>query len=333
MMQEWTSRITNIFPSKAEIDLVISPDVDGLLSAAIVNQRCRAKVIGIYTTKHVICLGDQTSDSLKNAIWLDHDISRPDITCVGQHLVLHDENDRLDLVCKKSFNPNTWVKQAFYGSFQGRNGRSRDKYPFGTAHLLSHAFGMDSPDPETPAFSALAHADGTWATTQDYQLNCKWWRENFFVHDSFLDNLSDDYCGSEKNLKLHKGLVLDLLAANVRTRSARSAQSPLIRAEWQDLQGHQSPSISLSMRARDPRQMLQSGIDKLESIQNVLSKYTGMTLPEFDQVSSWESGKFNPIYPNQIERGDLNRFMKENNIFSHAFTLQSRMNYTTELFD
>jgi hypothetical protein len=44
------------------------------------------KIIGIYTTTHLLLLDDHTKEEAKDALWLDHDISQIGVRCVGQHL-------------------------------------------------------------------------------------------------------------------------------------------------------------------------------------------------------------------------------------------------------
>jgi hypothetical protein len=74
--------------------VVISPDVDGLTSAAILNEFYPLTIIGIYTTTHLLMLDDFDSNDAKNALWLDHDVSQKGIKCIGQHLVHQASPDR-----------------------------------------------------------------------------------------------------------------------------------------------------------------------------------------------------------------------------------------------
>lgn len=77
--------------------VVISPDVDGLASAVILNQFHKVRIIGIYTTTHLLLLDKYTTSDARKALWLDHDISQDGIRCVGQHLVKHKNADQLPL--------------------------------------------------------------------------------------------------------------------------------------------------------------------------------------------------------------------------------------------
>ena len=163
VLEEWAK-------SNKKHHIVISPDVDGLTSAAILNSIFPVKIIGIYTTTHLLLLDDHTKEEAKDALWLDHDISQKGIRSVGQHLVLHKPTDKLPLRDKRSWNPNVWVKQAWSESFAGVGGKKRDKYPYGTAHFLwDLAHRKEVPTPEQIAI--LAHADGTWFAIACYKAN------------------------------------------------------------------------------------------------------------------------------------------------------------------
>ena len=177
---QWHSDLTKVLDDWAKSNkkrhIVISPDVDGLTSAAILNSMYPVKIIGIYTTTHLLLLDDHTKEEAKDALWLDHDISQIGVRCVGQHLVLHRSTDKLPLRDPRSWNPNIWVKQAWTDSFSGVGGKKRDKYPYGTAHFLwDLAHRNETPSPEQVAI--LAHADGTWFALDCYKANGQIWKD------------------------------------------------------------------------------------------------------------------------------------------------------------
>ncbi len=70
--------------------LVVSPDVDGVVSANLISHIFDAELIGFYdpgsTSVLRLCEGYDWSDA-ESALWLDHDIIDSRIISVGQHMI------------------------------------------------------------------------------------------------------------------------------------------------------------------------------------------------------------------------------------------------------
>ena len=62
------------------------------------------KIIGIYTTTHLLMLDNFDKNDAKDALWLDHDVSQKGIKCIGQHLIHHKSTDELPLREEISWN-------------------------------------------------------------------------------------------------------------------------------------------------------------------------------------------------------------------------------------
>lgn len=328
---DWNNDIKALVPEGDELDLVISPDVDGLLSAGMIATRANARIAAVYTTRHVVLLGDTAMDDLKDALWVDHDISRQGMRCVGQHLVLHSPEDRLPLRDARSFNPNVHLQQAYYGSFLGTKGRARDKYPFGTVHLFHAAFGLEIPKMESMQFAALAHADGSWATCCDYPVNVRVWQDAFFNNEyAVIDQMIDGYIRSDDARGNHARLVEKLVEAGVRKSGSKEKTTHGFPAEWSSMQGNQS--ITFSLRGHNPVEGFARNRDTLDAVARLLQRETGYPIPPIERVSGYQSGQYNQIYPNQVARGSFDEYMVSERIFSHAFTAQNSLRFTTELF-
>ena len=154
--------------------VVISPDIDGLLSALIAKRMFGARIVGIYTTKDIILLDGASSDDALSALWLDLDIDDPRALCIGQHLIQIDcSTDKLTRRHPASFNPNVQFLQDYKRSFRGVRGLARDKYPFGATHLLISALDLNYPEPGTKGRAAFAHADGAWVNALKYGANVR----------------------------------------------------------------------------------------------------------------------------------------------------------------
>jgi len=312
VLEEWAS-------SSKERHVVISPDVDGLTSASILNELYPLKIIGIYTTTNLLLLDNNTSQDAKDALWLDHDISQLGVRCVGQHLVHHHPDNKLPLRDKRSWNPNVWVRQAWSESFKGVAGRKRDKYPYGTAHFLwdlKHR--GTSPSPEQTA--VLAHADGTWFALDCYKANGQIWRELMFDESVWVDKLLN-YRNEHKAHPIHKKFTDSLIDIGYKSQS-RSPKAQLLPNELKPLVGKQSLTIQIRSDAMRYLDRIQRGLKviggHMDSNPTIGSRPNGLL-----------SGERKLIYPNRI--GNFDELMVEEQIFSHAFTDFRSLSYTVNL--
>jgi hypothetical protein len=305
--------------SQTSSNVILSADVDGLLSCALVAAQYPVHVAGVYTTTHLLLLDGATRMDAADALWLDHDVSEPGVKCIGQHLVHHASTDVLPLREPQSFNPNVWVRQDWKNSFSGRNGKKRDKFPFGTAHFLANAFDLDLGEEVSPLASLLAHADGTWRTVVDYRPNAEIWQDLMFKDDGFLVHLRDDWANSSTHLKSHADLVSGLIAIGVSNSPSRAKIASLLPMDLQMLTGRQSIRI-------DSRNV-QDGIDRVKKVLDYVATQVGSKPTMSSKHTSTISGVVDTPYPDKISNFD--DFMIENEIFSHAFTDLRTLRYTT----
>lgn len=320
---QWHSDLSKVLDDWAKSNkkrhIVISPDVDGLTSAAILNSMYPVKIIGIYTTTHLLLLDDHTKKEAKDALWLDHDISQIGVRCVGQHLVLHQTTDKLPLRDQRSWNPNVWVKQAWTDSFKGVGGKKRDKYPYGTAHFLwDLAHRKETPSPEQVAI--LAHADGTWFALDCYKANGQIWKDLMFESSEWVEKLLN-YRNEHKAHPLHKKFTDQLFKIGYSSKS-RSTKAQLLPAELKPLVGRQSLTIRITSNSTRYLKKITEGL-------HLIGGHIKST-PEIGSTAQvLMSGKRELLYPNRID--DFDQLMIEEQIFSHAFTDFRSLSYTANL--
>lgn len=305
--------------STSSQDVVLSADVDGLLSCALLATRHPTRVLGVYTTTHLVLLDGATSEDAARALWLDHDVSEPGVRCIGQHLVHHSASDVLPRREKVSFNPNVWKKQSWDKSFRGRSGLKRDKYPYGTCHFLADFFGVDpdASDGDLPAL--LAHADGTWRTVVDYAANASIWFDDMFSGNRFLETLRKEWHSQPDWLSTHAKVVVTLVDAGVSASASRARIAALLPPEQRGLTGRQSIRYSPA----NP----QNYIDKIRKVLDYIAAEVGSSPSMGRTVTSTISGTVETPYPNTLS--DFDDFMERNKVFSHAFTDLRTLRYTT----
>lgn len=301
--------------------VVISADVDGLMSCALLALVAPVHVIGVYTTRRLILLDGATPMDAARALWLDHDVSAPGVRCIGQHLIHLEVTDTLPLREKMSFNPNGWFHQAWRNSFRGRGGKQRDKYPYGTCHFIAHALDFDLGGQVTEAAALLAHADGTWRTVVDYEPNARIWYELMFQGDEFLSVLLDQWHSDPDCLEMHWRVVEKLHELGVMKQQSRAKIAQLLPIELKRLTGSQGPQFRVEGESRS--------IEATRRILGYCAAQVG-SAPSMGKVPTWVvTGVVKTPYPDQIV--SLDELMVEERIFSHAFTQLRMLRYTTEI--
>ena len=153
-------------------DLIISPDIDGLTSARLLEDFNGSRVVGTYD-KNVMTLMDGIDP--KQCLFVDCDMNRAEYVSIGNHMRLMEDN-----IASESFNPNVYYQVNKYS----------DKYPFATAFLISFATGVPTSH-ETKL--SMAYADSTYKNLVSYSDNMNKWhsRMNHEALD-FVFELSDD---------------------------------------------------------------------------------------------------------------------------------------------
>ena len=85
----WKDAVTDILSKWKTNDVVISPDLDGLLSLLALQEGTskNIRVIAAYDGSSMECLtADLREKDLKEALWLDLDMQQKYL-CLGQHIV------------------------------------------------------------------------------------------------------------------------------------------------------------------------------------------------------------------------------------------------------
>jgi hypothetical protein len=316
VMDEWDKRY-----------VVISPDVDGMLSALLLSHKYGTKIIGVYTTRHIVLFDNHDEEDAKKALWVDHDINHPEILCVGQHLIQGTCTDQIPTRRRPTFNPNLEWSVGADTCFNGRNNPKPDKYPYATIHFLLKGLEVPEPQPNTTAFCLLAHADGTMVVSYDYLPNCTIWKNRMFPNSPFIQSLVNQSYATPQHLVLHQDIVDTLLRLGVNPRRAAAQDSPNLPAAWRFVQGNQG--VTFARRRNNPIGAFNRTLSRFNNVLQYLSDAMSWETDLPTECTSFISGDFEKIYPNQVT--DLDTFLVQQNVFSHAYVFQSALNYTTNI--
>jgi hypothetical protein len=135
-------------------NLIISPDMDGFMTAKLLERFNGSKIVGSYD-KNILCLADGIDPS--ECLFVDCDMNREEFVSLGNHMRLI-----RDGMSSKSFNPNVHFGVTTYS----------DKFPFATAFLISFAIEADLSEQD---LVRMAFADSTLKNMEKYSDNMRNW--------------------------------------------------------------------------------------------------------------------------------------------------------------
>ena len=197
--------------------IVISPDLDGILSGVVLASEYDAEIIGIYHTNidgesHLLRLGNASNEELRSALWVDVDICSNEIQSIGQHIIHRDPNDVLSLRHQHSYNPHDTLSRSWRSRFQ-------DKFPYSTSDILIEGLRI-----ETPPLSGLSTlrclADSMYecgSLLNPYsRSNPIEWNREFFGDSEYLSWINgEDFLNSIENLQQLATIQSTLIANGI----------------------------------------------------------------------------------------------------------------------
>ena len=135
-------------------NLIISPDMDGFMTAKLLERFNGSKIVGSYD-KNILCLADGIDPS--ECLFVDCDMNRQEYVSLGNHMRLLEDGMSVE-----SFNPNVHFGVTTYS----------DKFPFATAFLISFATEVQTSNTD---LIRMAFADSTLKNMEKYSENMRNW--------------------------------------------------------------------------------------------------------------------------------------------------------------
>lgn len=135
-------------------NLIISPDMDGFMTAKLLERFNGSKIVGSYD-KNILCLADGINP--EECLFVDCDMNRQEYVSLGNHMRLLEDNMSVE-----SFNPNVHFGVSTYS----------DKFPFATAFLVSFATEVQTSESD---LIRMAFADSTLKNMEKYSDNMRNW--------------------------------------------------------------------------------------------------------------------------------------------------------------
>ena len=141
--------------------LIVSPDVDGFMTAKLINRYNGSVVVGGYD-KNILTLADGINP--EECLFVDCDMNRPEFVSIGNHMRMLSDNMSL-----KSFNPNVHFEVKTY----------TEKFPYATCFLITFATDLETSDLDK---NRMAYADSTYKNLEKYSRNMRNWATRIY-HD------------------------------------------------------------------------------------------------------------------------------------------------------
>lgn len=135
-------------------NLIISPDMDGFMTAKLLERFNGSKIVGSYD-KNILCLADGIN--AEECLFVDCDMNRQEYVSLGNHMRLLEDGMSVE-----SFNPNVHFGVTTY----------TDKFPYATAFLISFATEVQT---STQDLIRMAFADSTLKNMEKYSDNMRNW--------------------------------------------------------------------------------------------------------------------------------------------------------------
>ena len=187
----WRQKIRGIVKraiSDNTLTVVLSPDVDGIVSTIILAEYARrehnasVEVIGTYDSESLRMVEGASVDDAKKAVWVDLDVRFDVPYVIGQHFLGNSS------VGESYFNPNLEM---------GVTANMFSKCPISTTHLLlwglfdeeGHACDALKGEEVTCARAAVAHADSLYIIAKKYNRNVWKWARMLFEEEIFPQTL------------------------------------------------------------------------------------------------------------------------------------------------
>ncbi len=276
--------------------MVISTDVDGLLSAAFLHHRLGWRVAGYYDST-TLWLGGEGLEQRDRLVWIDLDICRPDCPALCHHILTLTGNapPALDHVC----NPNLLAgvgADAF-----------TSKYPFSTVLFLLwlHEVPLRR---DLMARLLVLHADSSWINYQHYGPNCQTWLER-------LPGYEWSWLFRQVEAELFEQRMQDQLYARLERLGA-----------WQP--GGRTRSRHLRLQGGQLQFNPDWDEDLILSLYDLAGTYLKWSPPQAPVISMRLEGDRRTAPLNDIATGDFPTGFIADGVFSYAISARSTINFT-----
>lgn len=285
--------------------MVVGTDLDSILSSAFAHHYKGWELVGFYNLENVYT--SVPIQDLRAAVWLDLDISRPNIKSIGHHILLLDDTPIPQHA--NSLNPNL-LRNVTHSRFNC-------KYPLATFHFLCWLWGITPPVDGNLSLALYWLPDSAFINAQSNTDQKRHYRPNVCEWVECM-NISFLKCS------------LDLIDTKEFEESVKQLTDQFQQLGW-SVEPGQACSNHLNLTGAQCR-FENPDKQKLDALYGLIAQITGWqkaTCPEsFSEIRGRR--KLDDI-KNQVSdmtNEALSRFLTDRRVFSYAFPSKRKINYT-----
>lgn len=310
--------------------VVLGDDLDSVMSAVLMHHLLGWRVGGFYTDyTRVWHLSGTAARELREAIWLDVDVSQGDIRSISHHILVSSDAD--NLAChRQSVNPNlfrgvTAKPGSGHNADHGENcpcgGRTfPHKYPLGTVHFLLWLYAVGLGRLNALQTGLLWLPDSSWINGQSHRFrkNVADWVSNWIPHPSLVATL--DRIDTARFEREMRDTVMPAIAATGFGRGTGQVASHRLR-----LGGYQC-------QFGDPNR----NYPQIQALADMLSATFGWSrlvipAPPYLVIEGKRNSVKRTLASVRRDFGSLGRFLVVQRVFSCVIPNGGKVNYTTRI--
>jgi len=280
-------------------NFIISADYDGLICSAFLSHFLKWNLVGYYNMEK-IWISKEGIHEKKDLIWVDLDILPKAGKTLGGHIAIFENEIPKGL--KTSCNPNI-IRKLSNNDFQ-------KKYPLSTLSFLMWMFNVPVPSSSIAKFLIL-HSDATWLKYQRYSKNFNEWTSilNNYDWNLLLQDINTINFEKEIDQKFYPLII----------RSGASSGFSKLKSKH------------LNIKSREYKFNPDWDEDVILNLFDLFGQYLSWSPPILPNIYKKINGHKKTISLNEIKKIGLNKFIKNNKIFSYAITSPKTLKYT--MFD
>jgi len=275
---------------------IISADYDGAICASFLKHYLNWELAGYYNFNS-IWLSKKALTHKKELIWVDLNILPLSGKSVGGQIV--SLNNEIPSGFKSSCNANILANIS--------NKNFKNKFPFSTLLFLMWAHNTKIKFNQLGKLLIL-HSDNTWMKKQKYSSNVDLWQ-------NILGDFNWDILFSDVDSRDYEFQIDQYLYPKLKYIDAISGYSKL-------------KSKYIKIQSRESKFNPDWDSDIILNLFDLFAKNLDWTPPELPDIVQRVEGKRFKLPISHISSLGLNRFLKENKVFSYAITSPTDFNYT-----
>jgi hypothetical protein len=306
------------------LPMVIGDDLDSIMTAMLLHTVLDWQIVGVYESYQRVWFADKSL--LKDAIWVDLDISHPEIRSIGHHL-LYESAEEDTSSHGQSINLNmlrgVYAKRSVSGR-ASEHGESCSfceedtfphKYPLGTVHFLAWLHDVDLKTNDEVSLALYMLSDSTWINGQShkYRNNVLDWAKNWIPHTA-LDLALERNDTEEFELVMQQRIM-----ASLRHVGLEQGRGQISSRHFQ-LSGYQCQFDNPNTSAH-----------QLSELMRRIGEQLGWKpSPIPTKLSSIQGERHSELTLEAMRRkyGSISQFISDENVFSYVIPNAGKLNFT-----